>query len=244
MKMTRLESAKDCIEYARSMEDKCLLMLSYGKDSIVTLDLIYPYFDEIYACFMYFVPNLEHIERWHRWVRAKYPKVHIVHHPHWNLSYILRGGLYCVPNPKIKLITLSDVARTLRTQYGVRNCFTGMKKADGMNRNLMLKGYAGNHYVNDGMCYPLAEWTQKDVLSYMKHHLLPEPIRYNAKTASGGCGFSLDFFLWLEVNCPQDLEKIYAVFPMSRRILEEYHYHQREDMRNQSKLGENGFDGK
>ena len=36
-----------------------------------------------------------------------------------------------------------------------------MKKADGMNRNLMLKGYESNEYENNGLVYPLASWTQK-----------------------------------------------------------------------------------
>lgn len=36
-----------------------------------------------------------------------------------------------------------------------------MKKADGMNRRLMLKGYEANGYENNGLCYPLADYTQK-----------------------------------------------------------------------------------
>lgn len=40
-----------------------------------------------------------------------------------------------------------------------------MKKADGMNRRLMLNGYADNSYENNGLCYPLAEWTQRDILA-------------------------------------------------------------------------------
>lgn len=96
-----------------------------------------------------------------------------------------------------------------------------MKKADGMNRRLMLRGYEANGYENNGMCYPLADWTQKDILAYMKQNGLPEPVRYSLK-ASNGVGFSLDCFLWLRENYPQDLERIYQVFPMSRRILFEY----------------------
>ena len=98
-----------------------------------------------------------------------------------------------------------------------------MKKADGMNRRLMLNTYAAAHYTNKGMCYPLADWTQKEILAYMEQHRLPEPIRYGKK-ASNGVGFNLDCFLWLEQNAPDDLAKIYQVFPMSQRILYEYHY--------------------
>lgn len=100
-----------------------------------------------------------------------------------------------------------------------------MKKADGMNRRLMLKGYEENGYENKGLCYPLADWTQKVILSYMKQHNLPEPVRYSLK-ASSGVGFNLDCMLWLEKNYPQDLERIYKVFPMAERILWEYNQKQ------------------
>jgi hypothetical protein len=42
--------------------------------------------------------------------------------------------------------------------------------------------------------------------------------------ASNGIGFNLDCFLWMRKYYPQDLERIYKAFPLSRRILEEYDY--------------------
>lgn len=169
---------------------------------------------------MYFVKDLEHINRWIKWAETKYG-IKVLQVPHWNLSYILRSGLYCVPNPRVKLIRLKEVIEAIRTKTGSYYVFLGMKMADGMNRRLMLKGYRESLYENKGLCYPLAEWNQKDILSYMKQHRLPEPVRYSLK-ASNGVGFSLDCFLWLRENYPQDLERIYQVFPMSRRILFEY----------------------
>ena len=44
--------------------------------------------------------------------------------------------------------------------------------------------------------------------------------------ASSGVGFNIDCFKWLEDNFPGDLEKIYEVFPLSRRILFDYHGNQ------------------
>lgn len=220
--MTKTESAQKCIDLVRSKSDECLLFLSLGKDSLVTLDLIYPKFKRIVCVFMYFVKGLEHIERWIKWVKAKYPRIEFVQVPHWNLSYILRGGMYCVPNPSVKLLKLADVVNSMRIKYGINYVFLGMKKADGMNRNLMLKGYEKNNYENNGFVYPLADWNQKDVLSYMKLHHLPQPVRYSLK-ASSGVGFNLDCLLWLETNFPQDLNMIYKTFPLAQRVLWEYH---------------------
>lgn len=224
--MTLLERTYKSIDTIRDKTDSAILFCSLGKDSLVLLDLIYSKFERIVCVFMYFVKDLEHINRWVNWMKAKYPKIEFVQIPHWNLTYILRGGLYCVPNPKVKLLKLKDVIESMRLKYGIEYTFLGMKKADGMNRRLMLKGYEGNEYENKGLCYPLADWTQKDILSYMKQHNLPEPVRYSLK-ASSGVGFNLDCMLWLEKNYPKDLERIYKVFPMAERILWEHNQKQK-----------------
>ena len=191
--MTLQERTYSHIDLVRQKTDGVLLFLSLGKDSLVLLDMIYPMFDRIVCVFMYFVKGLEHIERWIGWVKAKYPKIEFVQVPHWNLTYILRGGMYCVPNHKVKLLKLADVVKAMQLRYGLYYTFLGM-----------------------------ADWTQKDILSYMKQHGLPEPVRYSLK-ASSGVGFNLDCMLWLEKNYPQDLQRIYRVFPLSERILWEYH---------------------
>ena len=219
--MTLQERAYNSIDSIRQKSDACLLFCSLGKDSLVLLDMLYPKFERIVCVFMFFVQHLEHIDRWIGWVKARYPKIEFVEVPHWNLTYILRSGLYCVPNPKVKLLKLADVVKAMQLRYGLYYTFLGMKKADGMNRRLMLRGYEANGYENKGLVYPLADYTQKEVLAYMRQHNLPQPIRYSLK-ASNGVGFSLDCFLWLRENYPQDLERIYQVFPMSRRILFEY----------------------
>jgi len=216
-----LTTAKDCIEFVQGQSRKCILMLSYGKDSLVTLDLIYPYFDEIYGIFMFFVDGLEHIDRWKRWCLARYPKLKIIHVPHWTLTYVLRGGLYCVANPKQKLLKLTDIVKAMRLKYNTEWVFLGMKKADSMNRRMMLNTYSEEHYVHMGMCYPLADFTHLEILAYMKQHGLPKPVLYGGKY-SNGIGFNIDCFKWLREHFPDDLEKIYDTFPMSRRILMEY----------------------
>ena len=215
--MSKLDKTKEIIESINS--DSCILFCSLGKDSLVLLDLIYPKFKRVVCVFMYFVPNLEHIQRYIDWVNTKYPRVEFVQITHWNLSYILRSGLYCVPNPKVKLIKLADVTEAMKLRFGIHYVFLGMKKADSMNRRLMLDGY--ENYEKNGLVYPLADWTQKEILAYMRHKKLPEPVRYSKK-ASGGVGFNEDCFVWLRENYPQDLDKILKTFPMSRKILFDY----------------------
>ena len=132
--MTLQDRTYSYIDLVRQNTDEVMLFLSLGKDSLVLLDMIYPKFDRIVCVFMYFVKGLKHIERWIGWVKAKYPKIDFIQVPHWNLTYILRGGMYCVPNPKVKLLKLADIVKAMQLRYGIYYTFLGMKKADGMNR--------------------------------------------------------------------------------------------------------------
>lgn len=209
-------------------ETDAVLMCSLGKDSLVCLDLMAPRFRKVYCVFMYFVKGLEHVEKYISWIRAKYTNVEVVQIPHWNLSYVIRSGLYCVANPNVKLIKLADVCQAMRLRFGVNHVVLGMKKADGMNRNLMLKTYEEKGYLNNGLAYPLAEWKNKDVDAYIKQKCIPLPVKYGVKK-SNGIGFNLDCFLWMKEFYPQDLEKIYSQFPLSRRILFEYNAKQEEE---------------
>ncbi|MDR1937988.1 MAG: phosphoadenosine phosphosulfate reductase family protein [Tannerellaceae bacterium] len=207
------------IDRIREQSDTAMLFCSWGKDSLVLLDLLYPRFDKVICVFMYFVPGLEHIEKYIRWAKAKYPGIEIDQIPHWNLTYILQSGMFCVANPKVKLLNLADIDSAMRLKHNTGYAFYGMKKADSLNRRLMLGTY--ENYENKGKVYPLADWKQGDVLTYMKHHKLPQPVRYSKK-ASGGVCFDIDCFLWMRENYPEDLQKVLKVFPASEKILYEH----------------------
>lgn len=215
---SKIDSAIRVIEDARSREDSCILMLSLGKDSLVLLDLLYPRYKRIVGVFMYFVKGLGHIQRWIDWVKAKYPNMEFVQIPHWNLTYILKYGTFCPAHPEVRVMQLADVIQSMRLKYGIHHTYLGMKKADGMNRNLMLKGYEDTNYINKGLVYPLAEWTQKEILSYMKHHRLPQPVRYSLQ-ASSGLGFNVECLSWMEKHWPGDLEMIYRAFPLCEHLM-------------------------
>lgn len=215
-----VQTANRVIDEIASQTDSVMLMCSLGKDSLVTLDMIYPRFRRIVCVFMYFVQGLEHIDRWINWCKNRYPRIEFVEIPHWNLTYILKYGMYSTVQPDVKILKLADVIAGLRAKYGIHYCFLGMKKADGMNRNLMLRGYEKSNYINNGLVYPLADWNQREILSYMKQKRLPEPVRYSLK-ASSGVGFNTDCLKWMQQYFPNDLAKIVEVFPACERELYE-----------------------
>ena len=69
-----IDVANMVIDMAREQTKDCIVMMSLGKDSIVTLDLLYDKFERIVCVFMYLVKDLEHIQRWINWLKARYPK--------------------------------------------------------------------------------------------------------------------------------------------------------------------------
>ena len=180
-----------------------------------------PHFKEIVCVFMYFVKGLDHIDNYLRAVKARYANVTILQVPHWTLTRVLRCGLYCIPNPNVKLLSLKDVDESVRMKTGISYSFYGMKQSDGMNRCLMLRGYENEAISNTNKVYPLSKWKKSDVMAYIKAKKLPEPISYN-KNKSQGLTFLPEVFDYLRRHYPQDLEKIYKVFPLSRNILLRY----------------------
>jgi sulfate adenylyltransferase subunit 2 len=152
-----------------------------------------------------------------RWAKVRYSNIEIDQVPHFTLLYILRYGFFCVANPHVKLLRLTDIDKTAKNRHRLDYSFFGMKKSDGINRHVMLDQY-GDSYEHKGKVYPLADWMQKDVLRYIEMHLIPEPIRYS-KQSTGGVGLELDCFLYLRKHYPDDLQKILKVFPASEKLL-------------------------
>ncbi len=103
----------------------------------------------------------------------------------------------------------------MQLKTGIEWTLYGMKKADSMNRNLMLRGYE-LEAINEATksAYPLSLWKDKEVLRYIELNRLPKPIDYEGKKRSNGVGFDPDVFLYLRKYYPGDLQKILIQFPM------------------------------
>lgn len=216
-----MQTAKETISAARLRSGRAIVFFSCGKDSIAMLDMIAPVFDEVICVFMYFVPGLAHIERYLKDAATRYKNVQVIQKEHFINTTIRRNGLFCLPQ-KQKILTLSDVDAQVRQETGINLSFYGSKKNDGMNRRIMLNTYGDLPIQKKTQkYYPLADFSNKEVLSYIRTKRLPVPIKYGTK-ASNGLGFNLDCFLWMRHNEPGDLEKIYKQYPLSRKILFDY----------------------
>lgn len=228
--MNILDHAKEVISSVRQKTNRAILFYSCGKDSIALLDLLSKEFDEVVIVFMYFVKGLDHIDIYLKDALKRYPNVKLIQKPHWNLTHVHKAGLYCRYNPDIKLKTIKDIDAEVRIQTGIDWVFYGMKKADSLQRRLMLMGYE-NEAISEKTqkAYPLSKWKNKEVLKYIEVNNLPKPIIYGKK-ASNGVGFNIDFLLWCREHYPGDLDKFYKEFPMSKVILFKHDKNLNENM--------------
>jgi len=217
-----MQHAEKAISSVRQQSNRAILFYSTGKDSIALLDMIAKQFDEVVVVFMYFVKGMDHIERYLRDAQKRYPNITIIQKPHWNLTHVHRNGMYCIANPDIKLKTVKDIDAEVRIQTGIDWVFYGMKKADSLQRRIMLMGYE-DETINSKTqkAYPLSRWKNGDVLRYIQYNNLPIPVQYGKK-ASNGVGFNLDFLLWARENEPNDLDIFLKEYPMAKVILWKY----------------------
>lgn len=225
-----LERAKQVIDEVAKHTDEIILFHSLsGKDSITLLDLCYPRFKRVVCVFMYIVKDLDHIAEYYNYAKQKYPNVEFIQVPHYALySYIKYGFMGCQKNPKQRLWNLSDIAERIKKKVGIEWTCYGFKQSDSLNRRIMLRTYVGDNGSLEAInwkskkFYPLSTYYNRDVRAYIAKNHLKQPESYGGKTQSQGTDITdLNYHIYLRDHYPQDLEKIYAVFPMTRVVLKD-----------------------
>ena len=223
-----LERARQIIEEISKETDSIILMHSLsGKDSIALLDLVYPHFKRIVCVFMYIVPNLEHINAYYRYAKAKYPNTEWLQVPHYAwYNYRKCGYLGMEKDESQKQWKLSDIIEVVRQRTGIEWCCLGFKQSDGLYRRLMLRSYKDG---KESICwkgkkfYPLSTYKNADIIEYILKNKLKRPERYGGQSQSSGTDVTDYYYLkYLETKFPEDAEKLYNVFPAARFIVPDY----------------------
>ena len=195
-----------------------------GKDSIVLLDLCYKKFKRVIVVFMYLVKDLEHVMRYYNYAKAKYPNIEFVQVPHYALfNYIKTGYMGIKQNTKQRQWTLADITEKLREKIGVEWACYGFKQSDSLNRRLMLRSYTdGKEAINwkTKKFYPLSTYRNKEIMDFILDHRLKNPEVCGTNKQSSGVDIEdVAYQKYLKELFPEDLEKIYKVFPMARIVM-------------------------
>ena len=223
--MQELKRAREIIDDVSKETDSILLFHSLsGKDSIVLLDLCYKKFNRVIVVFMYLVKDLEHIMRYYNYAKAKYPNIEFVQVPHYALfNYIKTGYMGIKQDTKQRQWTLADITDKLREKLGVEWTCYGFKQSDSLNRRLMLRSYTdGKEAINwkTKKFYPLSTYKNKEIMDFILDHRLKNPEVCGTNKQSSGVDIEdVEYQKYLKELFPEDLEKIYKVFPMARIVM-------------------------
>lgn len=230
--MNLLKPTLEAIRTLSQKTDRVLLFHSAnGKDSIALLNMISTHFKEIVCVYMYMVPNLRHINEYIIWAQRKY-KCKFIQTPHYAYYQYKKLGLFDSEKIYYSKFNLSRITEEVKENTGIEWVIYGAKKNDSLNRRLMLNTYPDSMTNEKGKkLYPLADWNNKHVLSYIRKNRLIEPIHYGQDGNQQSQGTAIQnksFLFWLRKNYPDDLQRTIAEFPDTERLIFEFDYEEAE----------------
>jgi phosphoadenosine phosphosulfate reductase len=199
--------------------DAVTVLFSGGKDSVVTLDLCRKHFKRVRMAFMYYVPGLSFQER----IIAYYENLfdaECVRVPHFELSEMLRYGLYRPFDSDVPVVSTRDIYSYIRELTGNYWLAGGERIADSIVRRAMLKR-SGSVDEKRGRFYPLIEWTKSNVDEYIRKNRL----KVSAESSLLGHSFrSLDgaTLAAIRANYQEDFELIEQWFPLCEAEVRRY----------------------
>ena len=228
--MNKYALAMQIIRSIRESTDTAVLFYSAGgKDSIALLDMLAGIFDRVICYYMYLIPNLDHVQPYIKWAETHYNNVEVRQIQHYQRDFFDSFGFFKEPDESIKPRKIGDIEHMVREETGIKYGFSGMKGVDGYMKRMRLKKFAKIGYITEkGMVYPLALWTNKEVLQYIKSKNLISPFVYDTSAISQGFGIDLNTMLLMRSKYPRDYQRILKEFPYSEKLIFDYELKQRK----------------
>lgn len=222
--MNKYALAMNVIRSVREKTDTAVLYYSAGgKDCIALLDMLSGAFDKVICYYMYLIPNLDHVRPYIRWAETHYNNVEVRQIKHFQRDYYDASGFFREPDQSVKPRKIGDIEKAVREETGIKYGFSGMKGVDGYMKRMRLKMFAKTNYITDkGMAYPLALWTNKEVLQYIRMRGLITPFVYEQGAISQGFTINLPVMLKMRKNYPADYKRILVEFPYSEKLIFDY----------------------
>ena len=162
---------------------------------------------------MYLVPGLQFQEKYLTYLEERY-RFNIIRVPHWQLGEMFRFGSYA-PHTKIRFecpqLEIKDIEQDIREQTGIRYICYGSRKSDSLERSAMI-GSCGGINEEAGRIYPIADFTTKDVMQYLRLRKIPLAPEYAYMKRSFGRLWDEELMM-IRTHWPEDYERIREVFP-------------------------------
>jgi len=205
----RLETAgtlmKDTVKQISGIlkDEPIIIMFSTGKDSIVMADLLMKgYAGKKEFVFLYFVEGLEIKQR----IIEHYEK-------RWNIKIHQQPDFTNLSLKTGKKYKMSDIERGLRAKFNISYIAQGVRRDESMARRGMLAHLPYGIDEKYKKLYPIADFSAKDVMSYIKLNKLPIPVEYSHGWKHDFSTPNVDGLIYLKNNFPNDYKKVIAEFP-------------------------------
>lgn len=184
-----------------------MVFFSSGKDSLVTLDLVSKYIKDYEIVHFYYYKNLSIRENIFNWYEKRLGKK-IIRLPHPERSWFFKRL-----GKKVKTnVVINDTESFIRNKYNMFYTAQGHRIAESLTRRAMLKKFSKGIDEKSRRVYPVLNFKEKHIYSYIKKNRLKLPVDYSYGFRDINI-FKGDALIWLYNNFREDYISINKEFP-------------------------------
>jgi 3'-phosphoadenosine 5'-phosphosulfate sulfotransferase (PAPS reductase)/FAD synthetase len=213
----RFASALNLLRLVRHKSDAIGVAVSFGKDSLATLDLACRVFKRVEGYYLYRVAGLEIVDEWAAQVKARHG-VTVRMYPHFDLARCYRNAVL-QPHwrglDKTAAIKMADIETSFRADAAVDWIAYGWRRNDSFSRALIMRKCAGFDPASRRV-FPLRSWRRQDVYAYLDARGIPRPPKLGRKE-QGGLDFHPAALAGLSESDWQKWERDFPFSGMQRR---------------------------
>lgn len=213
--MTTERSSLNLLRLIRQETDAIGVAVSFGKDSLATLDLCCRVFNRVEGYYLFRVRGLSIVDEWAAQVRERHG-VEVRMYPHFDLARCYR---HAVLQPhwrgleKTPAVKMADIEAKFRVDANVDWIAYGWRRNDSFSRALIMRRCAGYDPAGRRV-FPLRSWRRKDVFAYLDSHGIPRPPSLG-RQEQGGLDFHPEALAALKDERPDDWQRWCRDFPFA-----------------------------
>jgi phosphoadenosine phosphosulfate reductase len=218
MNETLVASALAMLDIVRQSTEAIGVAVSFGKDSLVTLDLCCQIFPRVEAYYLYRVRGLSVVEEWAADVKKRHG-VTVRMYPHFDLVRCYANAVLRPHDVEVKAVPkvkFTDIENAFRVEANVAWLAMGWRRSDSLSRALIMKGCGGIDFKAHRV-FPLRFWKNTDVYDYLDTRGIPRPPTLGRRE-QGGLDFNAGALAALKER-PEDWAKWLRDFPFSEAHL-------------------------
>lgn len=222
--MTRLDITRHILRELSAATDRAIVMVSGGKDSVVTLALAREVFepDQLLAVYLYLVPGLRCVEAPIEALCRRLGGIELWRLPHVELCNALQLGMLRPPQfPELEeapLIHPHEIDDVVRARAGTRWIVDGQRKMDSPHRRGLITRW-GAFDPEHQRAHPLADWNDRQVWSFLHAHRLPVAPQLGCVLRSSGVSWRPDVMRAIRDRYPRDWQLFKEHYPDAEAIL-------------------------